>query len=366
MEFLFNLQLFTEESEVTETEQSEESTQTEETESIPSELEGLSEETAREIMKEIEPEKKDEVPDADATSETKAEEQETEQVLDEPTQAIPYKRFKEVNDKSKAKDQEIEQLKQQLAAMKNNTPPAQQQTVTQQPVQQEPQRPQINADLAVKVDDLAFQEALRMSGLTKEEVDVLEYADDKDPKVQAWNASLSFAKTRAWNAVDAELKNIQARQQQQVQTVQASRKAYESFEMEQKKAEDFAAVQQYAVNDYFNTLSPIEQQAVSTAWNRVENSQCSPQDVFTVKQYFEKASADYRGKHPKEVKPDKLKTTTEKLKQMEQHPRVSQIEGQPSAANGLTVEKLEQIVNENNWDDIPQDIKDVLLKGGTL
>lgn len=115
--------------------------------------------------------------------------------------------------------------------------------------------------------------------------------------------------------------------------------------MEQKKAEDFADVQQYAVNDYFNTLSQIEQQAVSAAWNRVENSQCSPQDVFTVKQYFEKASADYRSKHPKEVKQDKLKTTTEKLKQMEQHPRVSQIEGQPSAANGLTVEKLEQMVN---------------------
>ena len=370
MENLLNLQLFVDEVDTgSEADQGIEQ-ETEQEQEIPADLAGIDEETAREIMKEMQPDgtAEDETPEeesteppADADSDNKT----VDDVLDEPNKAIPYKRFKEVNDKSKAREQEIEQLRQQLASMQNGQPtaPVQQQQQVQQPAIQ---KPQINAELAVQIDSLAYQEALKMTGLTKEEVEVLEYAEAGDPKVQAWDASLSFAKNRAWSAVDTELKNIQYRQQQQVQMVQASNHEYLKFEQEQAAQADFPNVRDYAVGEFFNSLSPLDQQAVTAAWSRVEAKQCSPQDVFLIKQYFEKASTDYRGKNPLPVKQDKIKNTTEKIKQMGKHPKVSQIEGSPSSANGLTVDKLEQMVNEKNWDEIPEDIQKVILNGGTL
>ena len=374
MENLLNLQLFVDEVDTgSEADQGTEQ-ETEQEQEIPADLAGIDEETAREIMKEMQPdgtaeeeteeetsEEESTEPPADADSDNET----VDEVLDEPNKAIPYKRFKEVNDKAKAREQEIEQLRQQLAAMQNGQPtaPVQQQQQVQQPAIQ---KPQINAELAVQIDSLAYQEALKMTGLTKEDVEVLEYADAGDPKVQAWNASLSFAKNRAWSAVDTELKNIQYRQQQQVQMVQASNQEYLKFEQEQAAQADFPKVRDYAVGEFFNSLSPLDQQAVTAAWSRVEAKQCSPQDVFLIKQYFEKASTDYRGKNPLPVKQDKIKNTTEKIKQMGKHPKVSQIEGSPSSANGLTVDKLEQMVNEKNWDEIPEDIQKVILNGGTL
>ena len=375
MENLLNLQLFVDEVDTgSEADQGIEQ-ETEQEQEIPADLAGIDEETAREIMKEMQPggtaedeteeetsEEESTEPPADADSDNKT----VDDVLDEPNKAIPYKRFKEVNDKAKAREQEIEQLRQQLAAMQNGQqmqPTVQQQQQVQQPAIQ---KPQINAELAVQIDSLAYQEALKMTGLTKEEVEVLEYAEAGDPKVQAWDASLSFAKNRAWSAVDTELKNIQYRQQQQVQMVQASNQEYLKFEQEQAAQADFPKVRDYAVGEFFNSLSPLDQQAVTAAWSRVEAKQCSPQDVFLIKQYFEKASTDYRGKNPLPVKQDKIKNTTEKIKQMGKHPKVSQIEGSPSSANGLTVDKLEQMVNEKNWDEIPEDIQKVILNGGTL
>lgn len=376
MDFYFSLQLFAEDEVEPDTGSEQEQSQGEgQEEKIPDELAGVDEATAREIMKEMQPdeqeppaeESKDGEEEQGQSADADSDNKEADPILDEPNKAIPYKRFKEVNDKAKAKDQEIEQLKQQLASLKSGQLPTQQPTQpqVQQPVQQ-PVVPQINAELAVQIDALAFQEALKMTGLTKEEVDVLEYADASDPKAQAWNASLSFAKNRAWSAADAELKNIQLRQQQQIQTVQASNQEYMKFEQQQMQVEDFPKIREYAVGEFYNSLSPIDQQAVSSAWGRVEAKQCSPQDVYLIKQYFEKATTEYRTKNPLQVKPDKLKNTTEKLKQMEKHPKVSQIEGSPSSANGLTVDKLEQMVNEQDWNDIPENIQKLLLNGGTL
>jgi len=272
MKNLFDLQLFAEE------ETTEVSTDPQQQDEIPEELAGYDEDVRREIMAQIKPEdeapKEDEAHTEDPPAETDSDNKTVEDVLDEPTKAIPYKRFKEVNDKAKSAAQEAAQLKEQLATLQARIqqpvqPPVQQ---VQQPAQQQiPQGPRISPELAAKINEIAYSEALQMSGLTKEEVTALEYAEDNDPKIQTWKGALDFARTRAWTSVDTEFRNRQLQAHTQLQLHQQIVNDFESFTQEQEKEADFQQIREYAVNDLYSKLAPLEQQTIAEAYRRVEN-----------------------------------------------------------------------------------------------
>ena len=365
MEFI-DLRLFGAEETADESTTAEETTTTEEQVETPSGLEGIDEETAREIMAQLPQEETDEST-ADADSDTK---QVSGSEQDVSNKSIPYARFKEVNDKSKTYAAENEQLKAQLQQLQEQRqqPPAAQQQVTPPQTQQQPpveQQVRITPEFAATINNIAYEEALKMSGLTKEEVDVLEFADESDPKLQAWNAAKQFANTQTWNAVHREFENRRTQQAKVMEMHQQVIGDYTSFESEQMKQPDFEATKAYAVGEYFNQLPPLEQQALADAWARVERKVCSPQDVMVVKNYYIQAANDYRSKNAKQVQttPEQtLKQKAEKLKQMERHPRAEQVTGSNAPAGTVTEAELEKML-EGDWDKIPPDVQKMLLNG---
>ena len=365
MEFI-DLRLFgAEETANEDTTTTEETTTTTEEQDTPAGLEGIDEETAREIMAQLPQEETDES-GADADSDTK---QVTDSEQDVSNKSIPYARFKEVNDKSKAAAAENEQLKAELQRLKEQRqqpPAATQQQATPAQTQQPPaeQQVRITPEFAATINNIAYEEALKMSGLTKEEVDVLEFADDNDPKLQAWNAAKQFANTQTWNAVHRE---FEARRTQQAKVLEMHQQVigdYTSFESEQMKKPDFEATKEYAVGEYFNQLSPLEQQAIRDAWARVDRKLCSPQDVLVVKNYYTQAANAYRSKNANQAQPPEqvLKQKNEKLKQMERHPRAEQVNGSNAPAGSVTEAELEKML-EGDWDKIPPDVQKLLLNG---
>ena len=230
----------------------------------------------------------------------------------------------------------------------------------------QPQQPTVNAALANEVNRVATQAAMQMTGMTKADLDSLEFADETDPKVQTWKGALELARARTWSAVDAEFNNQQQQRQQIMQVHNQVLEDYNKFSDEQTKAADFADIQKYAVNDLFATLAPLEKQTLAAAWQRVERQVGSPQDVMVVKNYFTHAVAEYRKAHPstQTVTQDPVKQKTEKIKQMEKHPRAELVSGSNNAGPALTVEALERMVQEKDWDDIPKDIQKLILTGG--
>lgn len=346
----------------------EETTATEEQVETPSGLEGIDEETAREIMAQLPQEETDESA-AEADSDTK---QVSDSEQEVSNKSIPYARFKEVNDKSKTYAAENEQLKAELQRLKEQRqqPPAAPQATqapvqTQQPPAEQQQQVRITPEFAATINNIAHEEALKMSGLTKEEVDVLEFADENDPKLQAWNAAKQFANTQTWNAVHREFENRRTQQAKVVETHQKVIGDYATFESEQMQQSDFEATKAHATGEYFNQLSPLEQQTLTDAWNRVERKVCSPQDVMVVKNYYIQAANDYRSKNAKQVQttPEQtLKQKAEKLKQMERHPRAEQVNGSNAPAGTVTEAELEKML-EGDWDKIPPDVQKLLLNG---
>ena len=137
---------------------------------IPAELEGIPEDIAREVMQKSEETKFAEEPAS------------TDNV------SIPYARFKEVNDKKNETEKLLAAYRERYGDL-NSQPPQQPQqnfNPTQQPAPQF-QPPTIDEYFTKQIDDAINQTAMKMSGLSKEDVEGLDYLDDNDPKIARWN-----------------------------------------------------------------------------------------------------------------------------------------------------------------------------------
>ena len=358
---VFDLQLFAEDAEeetveVPADDQPEEAKEepaekpAEEKQEIPEELDGLdlSSDEVKDILKEANiPEDK---PDADADSDTKPV-QATEET---PKQNIPYARFKEVLDKQHAADEEIANLKRQLAEAQTKaaTPPP-----APHPVQQ--QRPQevptFTPEIAKQIDDAANKQAMQMTGMTQEDIEALEYADENDAKAKTYRYAKDLARANI-------IENIQqsARRQQEYAAKILENHAklvneYNSFYQEQQAQPDYQDVVQFATNEFFEKQAPGVQFAVSDAYNRVQRNTASPQDILVVKNYFEKAQGAFRAKSA----PTQQKQTQDKKPSM---PRAQEVAGSAaSPKETVSIASLSKMLEENRFEDLPKKYQDILL-----
>lgn len=360
---------------------------------IPEELAGVSPDIAREIMKEAESQAKDETPaaeenqppknelettgddtevDADADSDNKPVE---DNVLETPKQPIPYARFKQVNDKLKAAEKQLKEMQEQREKAKAT--PAQRPAQPMQPVVPAPNSPvqsfTLTPEMARQIDAAAKVEALKMTGMTQEDVDNLKYADDDDTKQQTWNTAVAMSRNMILGQIQQEAQRQQQRQATFMQQHQQLMQQYQDFANKEMQADDFAAVQQFAVNDFFQTKSPTEQQIIGNAYARIERNVASPAEVYSVVNYFKEAKEAYQKAQEQVKAQEQLKATPakpditktkQKIAEANKQPRSQQIEGAASTdGKTLTVASLQHLLDTTPWEKIPDEYKQILLNG---
>ena len=371
--FVFDLKMFEEEEKIV----------------IPEGLEGIDEDIAREIMSEVSSQEesknsldeldndssKDEVGaennlSAEADSDNKQVDSEGSENEEELNQTIPYKRFKEVNEKSKAKDDEIIALRQELLAAKqqssnvsNQVYPGNQAVNHENHAELNNVNPLFNPAVIQEINSLANEEALKISGLTREDLDEIEYSDPNDTRISTYKTAVELARQNIFSQLNSEIQTRRVMEQKVLQLRDQSIADYSSFEQEQMKAQDFESVRSHAVNEYFAKLNHVEQQTIADAYQRIQSKTCIPQDIFVVKKYFSEAAQDFR-KNQNNVNRNQnnIQVKQEKLKQMERHPKVDLVTGSNSNG-GTSIADLERTLQNTDWDDIPENTKKMLLGG---
>lgn len=371
--FVFDLKMFEEEEKLV----------------IPEGLEGIDEDIAREIMSEVSSQEEsksslDELDNdssksevnsesnlsAEADSDNKQVDSEGSENEEELNQTIPYKRFKEVNEKSKAKDDEILTLRQELLAAKqqssnvsNQVYPGNQAVNHENHAELNNVNPLLNPAVIQEINSLANEEALKISGLTREELDEIEYSDPNDTRFSTYKTAVELARQNIFSQLNSEIQTRRVMEQKVLQLRDQSIADYSSFEQEQMKAQDFESIRSHAVNEYFTKLNHVEQQAIADAYQRVQSKTCIPQDIFVVKKYFSEAAQDFRkNQNNVNTNQNNIQVKQEKLKQMERHPKVDLVTGSNSNG-GTSVADLERTLQNTDWDDIPENTKKMLLGG---
>lgn len=363
MKNLFDLQRFAADAEQAE------NAQAETAEAIPAELAGVSEDIAREAMQAAKAQAEPAAPGESAELAAPAEsaedgnavgvaEADSENKQYAPPQKIPYVRFKQELDKKKELEAQVKALSAQMEALK-----AQPQQPAPPPMQQAPQmqQPRITPEATRQLNAIVRQQALQLTGFSKEDVDALSYMDDDDPRREQWKTALDVARTQVIDGVYKMQQQRAAYAKHFMQVHNAAVADYNAFAAKEMSEPDYPQVLQYAINEYFtNGISNAEQPAIAAAYQRIERNLASPGDIALVKRYFSDAKAAWKAANEaaaSNAQPMK------KAAQAQQFPRAGKVQGAADTGGNISAATLDKMLAEKNWEDIPDKYKRMLLSG---
>ena len=305
---------------------------------IPAELEGIPTDIARDIMTK-----------AAAKTETPAENP-APQSDSEIESSVPYKRFKEVIDKKNELTQQLNAYRERYGDISKQAPPQnfQQQTAQPQNLPPQIQSPKFDANVISQIDDAITQRALAISGLSKEDVEGIDYLEDDDPKISLWNHARKLSEASVYNDIIAN----HVAQQQELQRMRylqnQSVNDYNNYVAQKQAAENFEAVKQYATNEYFNAQSPIDKEVITTAFSRATQNMATPADLMILRNFFASAEMSYanRAAIPQAQTPQSPQPKVN-------FPRTNQLNGSAGNGGGVTQAQLAEMLQNRKWSEIP-------------
>lgn len=338
---------------------------------IPEELMGLPEEIAREAMEEAakatpeDTEEEQDEPSKAPAEESAPAEKKRDDVL--PNQSIPYVRFKQQLDENHKLKEQLKQLQQQQT---NSQAPMQQPVMApgNQPLQQTPmqqpaqQAPVITADVTQQIEKAIKMEAMRMTGMSEETIDSMEFMDENDPRLQTWNTAKNMARASIYSKIQKERERQIEVNRRIIAEHNQNVLEYNKFAQEQMAEPDFENIVAYAKKDYFDKLKPHVQNVIASAYARIERNMGSPQDTVLIEDFFTKAKNEYRSLNGggSTSKTNNEKKITQKVRQGQAFPRSGEINGSGNDGN-VTVDTLARMLETTPFDEIPEEYQRKLL-----
>ena len=314
---------------------------------IPEELAGIPEDIARDVMAKA----------AEISNTTKPVESTTEKTSESNTEdngetAVPYKRFKEIIDQKNELAQQIAAYRERFGYISSqaSVPNTPQQAPQEMPVQN---TPQFNAEVIKQIDDAITQRAMAISGLSKEDVDSMDYFEDNDPRIGIWNHAKKLSEASVYNDI---ITNHVAQQQalQRMQYLQnQSVNDYNNYVAQKQAAENFDAVRQFATGEFFNAQSPIDKEVITESFARLKQNQATPADMMIVRDYFNRAENAFSSRGATQP--------AQTQKSQPQFPRTNQLKGIAGNGGGVTQAQLAEMLQNRKWNEIPPTYQKMLL-----
>ena len=251
--------------------------------------------------------------------------------------------------------QERDQLRAQLQQFQNVP-------VQQAQSQPQPQIPQVKAppiewtkQNIEKFNQVVDALALKMSGLTKDDIAGLEFRDDGDELQERWKYSREQAKNDILNNIRQAQERYVAEQTAFLQRHQASMQAYNEFAQREMAEQDYQQVFNYAANDYFKQQTPMNQQIINDAFIRIQKGVASPADTYIMSNYYTQAKASYRGG-------GKQTNKTAAKPKVRQPPNLPKVDGMSGTTNptgdSISINELEKLIEAGDFKHIPKKYQD--------
>lgn len=329
-------------------------------EEIPAELAGISEDSAREAMAQAKAQAAKEAPAEEAAD--GAVEEAAEDAAGLTGQKIPYVRFKQEHDRKKELEAQLKDLSSEVERLRAQQAPPQPQPQPQMQQAQAPQvqQPRITPEATKQLNAIVRQQALQLTGFSKEDVDALSYMDD-DPRREQWKTAVDVARTQVIDGVYKMQQQRAAQAQQFMALHNAAVADYNAFAQKEMSDPAYPQVMQYAIHDYFEKgISKAEQPAIAAAYQRIEHNVASPGDIALIKRYFLDAKASFSGKKSRQAQGGRV---MEKVQQAESFPRSEKVAGAADVGGSVSAATLDKMLSEKNWEDIPARYRQMLLSG---
>ena len=315
-----------------------ETTEQEEKPSIPEELSFLDEDIARDAMKEWE--------------ELKAEEK-----VEEKPQEVEQPQPPQTSNETAELRNEVDNLRAQLLQMQQAVMQASQSP--QKPPQPESPKAELTPEDIRMLKKSIDEEALKISGLTKDDIDSFDFADDDDERVERWKYAKELAKNRVLSVVQqAQMYKKQNRRQLE-QLSEMNKRDYNEFVTRVTKDKEHPQVMAYAMGEYFNGLPPLQQFIVRSAYYNIEHQIADAKDAWIVKNYYEQVKSAYRNRGKKQS--ERTSQVKGSVQTPPNLPKSDLLSGTSTPAdNAISNEELARLIENGELDKIPKAYQDYL------
>jgi hypothetical protein len=274
-----------------------------------------------------------------------------------PNEEDPDKVGGDVRVALKIERQKRQQLQAELDKLKTQQPQV------QQPVQQPVTQPPGQQPNTPEYEDLLHDESVRR--FEKKYDRKPDFFDPEGKDLAKFNVIV--------RQVDKEVETLQAEETERQAKQTAVNNDYVAFTNE-VMADDLYEANKQKVIQAIDDLDPNMQNMLVGVVNRLEAGRGTAQDVYIAKSFWNQivgSSVAQTGNTDQQQTETQTEVTVipvqpaptnkiEKAKQMEAHPRTDQIKGS-NTQGGYTVAELERMVQEKEWHEIPKDIQDLLL-----
>lgn len=243
----------------------------------------------------------------------------------------------------------------------NNAPPQQQITSREDLFKNIKITPQI----AKAMDEVTTKRAMEMTGMTKEDIEGLEYAEDGDEKKLAFENAKQLARNSVTNYVNnALIQQQQARINAQLEREQSIADT-EHFIADIKKQNNYQMLDSYITQNYFTTLTPQEQTVVKNSYQRLNNRCGTLADNMIIKNFWNNGVNAYNSQaQANSPANQKVNAVNNKMTQRNKMPRVCSVPSAGSNKNeAWTLDRISTAINSGHWQQIPKDIQEQILLG---
>ena len=285
---------------------------------------------------------------ADADSDNK-------QVAENVPNNIPYARFKQENERRKAAERELAELRAKYSSQAPVSEPQQQPVQNTEPTQKE---------VMQAVTEEAINRAKSIMGLSDEDIENLEFSDSIATRMQ-----FQTIVQRESNAIlEQARKNAEVRMAQENQ-VNETNVAFSKFVDDFQLLADADERWKFISEERFLQLPAFEQGAIKSAFERLQGRQGTPGDYFLAMNYFERASKEYDQKTKAVPKPKASNgSSAAKIKQAQALPKAPGVQGGMSTGS-MTIDDIVELMNKpgsEGIDKIPPELWNKILNGKPL
>ena len=271
----------------------------------------------------------------------------------EDNSTIPYSRFKEVNERMKASEARVKELEALMAKAPTAESTKQESPA---PAKQEKADGDFTPETLRKITQMAIANVRARDGIDDDKLEEMEYSDDEAAKI-AYQSAIQEEVGR----IKSEAKRQLAERQELARIQEDAYNVYARDNAEFMARKDSADVLKFIENDIKSEPTAQKTMLVQSI-SRLINKQGTYQDLFVVQQMV----GDYIKRYEAQSAPAPApKPPTQKQKDVvERLPKAPDIQGGTSGGS-LTVEKAEQMIDAGQWDKIPAELQEKLLRGET-
>lgn len=224
----------------------------------------------------------------------------------------------------------------------------------------------ITPELAQTINNLIQERAIKISGLNKDEIDALEYADDDDTNKMRYEQAKSMARNMVMQDVNNKYIELQNRMQYQQTMSRAIADETQKFVNEIKGTENYQNIMNYATGEGLKKYSPYEQTAIREAYAKVNAGVGNASDMMVLRSFWNKSVTDFNSNNNISTK-DNTTKVKEQINKKNKMPRVSQLQGSGSNKGNIwTIDKIKDALNRGAIDEIPPNIQQQIEKGMLL